>query len=590
MNEAFFTGIVILIMSIALILELLRPSILLAGTLLILYFGKVVSLNEMFEGFSNHGLLTLIFLYVIAGAMQSSSSFNNMVYFFLGKKKSSIIYGKLMLLVSFLSSFLNNTPIVASFIPIVKRWAEKNDFSSSKLLIPLSYAAILGGMCTLIGSSTNLIIHGLLLADGYEGFSFFQIGTIGVPVAILIIIYFTVIGHYTVPKRKEILEDFTDTAREFMVEVKIEKSYPFIGRTVVEANLRQMKGLFLFQINRNDTVITPVKPNEIILKNDRLFFNGRPETIYDLVKTPGFHILKDSEFDLKKIDNENYKSYEAVISNSSPLRGVSIKDSGFRSKYNAVILAIHRNGHRLNKKIGEIVLQANDTIFILAKKDFDDKWYNSSDFSLVSSSIKEPIKPRLKGNLAILILLLMILSVVSGLLPSLLIAAFIASGLMVIFKIINFHDAKSAIDIETVLMIASALGIGKAIANSGLAESLANILINNLEKFGTLGILAGLFIITNFYTEFITNNASAAMIYPIAINLSNRIDIPLMALILTVTIAASASFATPIGYQTNTMVYNAGGYKFRDFTKTGLPVTILIGISTIFLVYFQYIM
>ncbi len=589
MNEAIFTGIVICAMSILLVLEIFRPSLILASSLIILHIGKIITLKETFDGFSNHGLLTLIFLYVIAGAMQSSSSFNKMVYFFLGKNKTSLIYGKLMVMVSFLSSFLNNTPIVASFIPIIKRWADKNHFSSSKLLIPLSYAAIMGGMCTLIGSSTNLIIHGLLLADGYDGFTFFQIGTIGMPVAIIVIIYFTTIGHYTIPKRKEIIEDFTETAREFMVEVKIEKSYPYIGKTVVEANLRQMKGLFLFQIIRNDTVISPVRPDEIILKNDRLFFNGRPDTIYDLVKTPGFHILKDAEFDLNKIDNENFKSYEAVISNSSPLRGVSIKDSGFRSKYNAVILAIHRNGHRLNKKIGDIVLQANDTIFILAKKDFDDKWYNSSDFSLVSSSIEEPIKPRLKGNLALLILFLMILSVVTGVFPSLLIAAFIASGLMIAFKIINFHDAKSAINIETILMIASALGIGKAIANSGLAESFANLLINNLERFGTIGILAGLFLMTNFYTEFITNNASAAMIYPIAVNLSNRIDIPIMALILTVTIAASASFATPIGYQTNTMVYSAGGYKFRDFAKTGIPVTLITGIMTILLVYFKYI-
>ena len=575
-------------MSVALIKEFHKPSIIIFCTLLALYLGGIISINETFSGFSNHGMLTVGILFVVAGALQSSTTFGSTIEKFIGNKADKGIYFRLMLPVSFLSAFLNNTPIVASLIPVIKRWSKKNNLAASKFLIPLSYAAILGGICTLIGTSTNLVVHGLLLDSGLEGFSFFEIGKVGLPVAVIGIIYFSLGGHYLLPKRKDLMTQFGESTREFVIEMKVDKDYPHIGKSIEEANLRHLRGLFLFQIVRKGVEIAPVTPEEKILFNDTLFFTGLPETIYDLQKTPGLHVLKDVDFDLKNIDSDKFRTYEAVISNSSPLLGSTVRDSGFRTKYDAVILGIHHNGKRIPKKVGDIILQPNDTLFLLAKNDFESKWYHSTDFSLVSPSIKDYSKPKKKGNLALLLMALMILAVTTGLLNSMLVAASITAGIMIFSKIISYGDAKNSIDFDVLIVIASAFGIGKAIANSGIADIIATYMINSLDGFGIIGIIACIFFITSLYTEIITNNAAAALIFPIALSTATHMQVDPRPFMITIAIAASASFATPIGYQTNLMVYNPGGYKFGDFLKTGAIMNIMVGFLVTFIIYYFY--
>ncbi len=588
MFKMCYTSAVIIIMTIVLVKGLYRPSFVLFFTLIILYLGKIIDINEAFVGFSNHGMLAVGVLFIVAGALQSSVTFGNTLEKFLGNKNSKFTYFRLMFPVTFLSAFLNNTPIVASLIPVIKKWSKKNDLPASKFLIPLSYAAILGGTCTLIGTSTNLVVHGLMLDNGMEGFSFFELGKVGLPVALLGIIYFSLIGHFLLPKRKDIITQFGDQTREFVVVMKVGSEYLNLGKSIEKANLRHLKGLYLFQIIRDGKEIAPVSPEEKIEFNDSLFFTGLPDTIYELQKTPGLHITKDAEFDLKNIDSDKLKTYEAVISNSSPLLGETVRKSGFRTKYGAVILAIHRNGKRIKMKIGDIKLQPNDTLFLLAEKDFDKKWYHSIDFSLVSLSVDEYSKPRKKGNLALILMGAMIFSVVTGVIESMLIAASITAGLMILFRIISLHDGKKTIDFDVLIVIASAFGIGKAIENSGLAYFIANHLINSLENFGIFGIIAGLFFITSIYTELITNNAAAALMFPISLAIAKTMNLDPKPFMIIIAIAASSAFATPLGYQTNLMVYNPGGYKFTDFIKTGTVMNILVGIVATFTVYFLF--
>jgi di/tricarboxylate transporter len=588
MFQIYFTTAVVLLMTIALIKEIHKPSFILLSSLLILHLGKVISINETFSGFSNRGMLTIAVLFIVAYALQSSASFVSAIEKLLGNKNNRFIYFRLMLPVSLLSAFLNNTPIVASLIPVIKRWARKNDLMASKFLIPLSYAAILGGICTLIGTSTNLVVHGLLLDRGLEGFSFFELGKAGLPIALIAILYFVLIGHRLLPERKEAILKLGESTREFVVEVKVGMKYPFVKKTIEEANLRHLKGLFLFQITRNNENITSVSPHERIFTGDRLFFTGLPDTIYELLKTPGLTLIKDPEFDLKNLDSDKTKTYEVVINNYSPLVGQSVRESKFRTKYNAVILAIHRHGQRINKKVGDIILQANDTLLVLADKKFYQKWYYSTDFSLISSSVSEYSKPRKKGHLALLLMILMIISVTTGLIKSMLIAASLVAGIMIIANIISIQDAKRSIDFDVLIVIASSFGIGKAIGNSGIADLVANFLINSLHGFGIIGIIAGLFFITSLYTEIITNNAAAALIFPIVLATATKMNLDPKPFMIVLAIAASSSFATPIGYQTNLMVYNPGGYKFTDFLKTGLVMNILVGIILSLAVYFLY--
>lgn len=588
MFEMYFTAAVILMMTIALVKELYRPSIILFLSLLVLCLGNVISIKEAFNGFSNHGMLTVAVLFVVAAALQSSTAFGKTMGKILGKGKSKTRYIRLMLPVSFISAFLNNTPVVASLIPVIKKWSKDNDLPASKFLIPLSYAAIFGGLCTLIGTSTNLVVHGLLLDHGLEGFSFFEIGKVGLPVAIIGILYFSIGGHRLLPKRKDIMTQFGEHTREFVVEMKVDPEYPNIGRSIEEANLRHLKGLYLFQIIRDEKEIAPVSPDEKIKINDRLFFVGLPDTIFELQKTPGLHIIKDPDFDLKNIDSDKVKTYETVISNSSPLIGQTVRDCDFRTKYNAVILGIHRSGERIKKKVGDIELQPNDTLFLLANKDFDQRWYNSRDFSLVSLSVDKYSKPKRKGQTALIFVVLMVLAAATGFAPSMLIAASVAAALMLLSNIISFNDAKNSIDFDVLLVIAAAFGVGKALENSGLADLAANHLINSLHGFGIIGIIAGVFFITSIYTELITNNAAAALMFPIALSTAQHLNVDPRAFMITIAIAASACFATPLGYQTNLMVYNPGGYKFTDFLKTGVAMNILVGIVATCIVYFLY--
>jgi len=583
-----YTGIILILMTFLLIKDIYKPAIILFSSLILLYIGDIVSLNEVFIGFSNHGMLTVGMLFIVAYALQSSSGFERTVISILGKGKCKLKYFRLMFPVAFMSAFLNNTPIVASLIPVVKNWTKKNNLNASKFLIPLSYAAILGGLCTLIGTSTNLVVHGLLLSHGFKGFSFFEISKVGIPVGIIIILYFSLGGHKLLPDRKDIMTKFKEHAREFVVEMEVGKNYPHIGKSVENANLRHLKGLYLFQIIRGEKTIAPISPKEKIEVGDRLFFTGLPDTIYELQKTPGLNVLEDHEYDLKNIDSDKLKTYEVVISNSSPLVGQTVRDSDFRTKYGSVILGIHRSGKRIDKKVGDIEFQPNDTLFILAKKGFADRWYHSKDFSLVSQSLDRYDKPEVKGKIALILIILMILSVVTGIIPSMLAAASISAVLMVLFGVVSFNDAKKSIDFDVLIVIASAFGIGTAIEKSGLADFIAGGLLDFLSVFGRIGIVAGVFFITSLYTELITNNAAAAIMFPIALSTAQQVGADPRPFFITIAVAASASFATPIGYQTNMMVYNPGSYKFIDFLKTGVVINILVGIITTLTVYLLF--
>jgi len=588
MFEPIYTAAVLVIMTFLLIREVTKPSVILFGALLILVVGDVLTIDKALEGFSNQGMLTVGILFVVAAAMQSSSRFEDAVLYVLGKRsKTWTRYLRLMLPVSGLSAFLNNTPVVASLIPLVNNWAKRSNLASSKFLIPLSYAAILGGLCTLIGTSTNLVIHGMMLDQGLEGFSFFEIGKVGFPIALFGILFFSLWGHKLLPFRKDSITQFEESTRKFVVELIVDKAYPHLGKSVEQAGLRHLQGLFLFQIIREGQTIAPVSPDEQILEKDRLFFTGLPETIFELQKTPGLNAIKDVEFDPRNIDSDKLTTFEVVLSSVSPVLGKTVRDSEFRSRYNAVILGIHRAGSRINKKIGDIELKANDTLYIMAKKNFSKKWYHSKDFALVTSSFSSYSKPERKGNLALILMVLMILAAVLKIVP-MLVAAACAALIMILAHVISFSDAKNSVDFEVLIIIASALGIGKALLSSGLADIIANGLIGVTQGFGVVGIIAGLFIVTNLYTEFITNNAGAAIMFPIAYSISQSLGADPMPFMLIIAIGASASFSTPIGYQTNLLVYNVGGYRFSDFFKAGIVMNIASGVIATVMIYLLY--
>lgn len=590
MIPMIYTATVVILMGLALAKEIFRPSILVFSALLLLLFGNIVTIDEAFDGFSNRGMIAVGFLFVVSAGLQSSGLFETWIMRILGGNHagSRKRYLRMLFPVAALSAFLNNTPIVASLIPMIKAWAKRNGVASSKFLIPLSYAAILGGTCTLIGTSTNLVVHGLLQENGYAGFSFFEITRVGLPVAILAIVFLSMFGNRLLPDRKEPIAQLGDQTREFVVEMKVSREFAHIDRTVEEAGLRHLQGLFLFQITRGETVIAPVGGEKTIRIGDRLFFTGLPETIFELQKMEGLHAIRDAEFDFKNLDSDRLGTYEAVISNASKLVGQTVRESEFRKRYNAVILAIHRSGARINRKIGDITFQPNDTLFILARRGFDAAYYHTKDFSLVSSSLDIYEKPRWKGNLALLILITMIAVAALEIMPIIQAAAG-AAVLMVITGILSPQDARKAVNADVLLLIASSFGIAKGLQNSGLAEYMAVHLTRSLDVFGPVGVIAGLYIASSLLTWIITNNAVAAMLFPVALAIQKVSGLDIQPVMLTLAMGASASFVTPIGYQTNLMVYGPGGYQFKDFVRIGLPLNLFVGAVAIVSIYYLFL-
>ncbi|MFN3531503.1 MAG: SLC13 family permease [Candidatus Brocadia sp.] len=585
----WYTAALLLIMSVLLFLEVLEIEVVIFSTLLLLIAGKVITLKEAFSGFSNEGMLTIALMYVVVGAFSNTGMLNQVTHIIFGKKNTGDSRKLLRLLfpVSVVSAFINNTPVVAMLIPVIRSWAEKYHYASSKYLIPLSYAAILGGTCTLIGTSTNLIVHGLMIDSGMKGISFFEVSKVGVPLALLGILFISLIGHRLLPNRKDPLVELGEHTREFVIELKVTEEYENIGKTIEGAGLRHLQGLFLFQIERGGQIIAPAEPNEKILLGDRLFFTGIPKTILEVQKVHGLQLIQDSHFDLKQYDSAVINTFEAVVSPGSPLVGKTVRESDFRAKYEAVIIAIHRHGERIQKKIGDISLRPGDTLLLLAGKNFRKKWYHSNDFYLIAEAETLPSKPHLHGYLSLGVFMLTILLTVLEVLP-ILSAAGLGVIILMATRTIRMAEARKAIDWRALIIIAMSLGIATAIKESGLAELLASGIARIGIHFGTIGVLTSIYIMTSFYTLFITNNAAAAILFPIAISSASTIHADSRAFAITVLFAASASFATPISYQTNLMVYGPGGYRFKDYLKIGVPLQCLIGIITISLLYYVY--
>ncbi len=586
----WFTLAILVLMTVVLLKEWLETELVLLSALFLLIIGKVVTVKEAFVGFSNEGMLTIGFLFIVAAGLNNSGLMGSIQTYLFGKRNHNGLRRKLARIlfpVASISAFVNNTPVVALLIPALKSWTERLDLSPSKFFIPLSYAAILGGMCTLIGTSTNLIIYGLMEQHGIQGMGMFEISKIGVPVAVGGLLFLIVFGAKLLPARKEGMLELRENTREFVVALKVTDKFKGIGQTIEEAGLRHLKGLFLFQIERNGQVIAPAKPDERIQLNDRLFFTGLPKTILELQKTPGLVVIQDAQLNLKQYDSSQIRPYEAVISNSSPLIGKNVRESNFRGKYDAVIIAIHRNGERIQKKIGDIVLRAGDTLLLLAGKDFMKKWYHSRDFLLISESDKVPSKPLKNQIIAVATLALMIVLFVFHLVP-IIVAAGIAVMILLLTRTVTLQEARESVDFRVLIIIASAFGIAAAVNNSGVARFIAHYIIQAGSTFGTVGILLGIFLITSGYANIITNNATAALVFPVVLAVTAEMQVDPRPFILTLAIAASSSFATPISYQTNIMVYGPGGYRFKDFLRIGLPMHVVVTTIAIAVVYWLY--
>ncbi len=577
--EAWFVLAVVVLCFGLLSSNRFSPDLVMMGGLTLLLLSGVISPQEALAGLANEGMVTVGVLYIVITGFRETGGINWIVQSVLGIPRSiKHAQFKVMAPVAFLSAFLNNTPVVAIFIPAIGDWAKRHRLSVSKLMLPLSYAAIAGGTCTLIGTSTNLVINGMVISETtFPGFGIFDLAWVGIPVTLLVLIYVLVTQRWLLPERRPPVLQFSD-AREYIVEMIVDPDTLLVGKNIEQAGLRQLPGLYLVEVERKGRILTAVSPQECLQGGDRLVFVGVVDSVIDLQRIPGLKPATDQVFKLDA-SSEDRCLTEAVISNTSPLVGKTIREGRFRSVYNAAIIGVARNGEKIRQKIGDIKLHAGDTLLMISHSGFFDQHHNSRDFYLVSGLCDAQNVRHERAPIAMMILSVMVIVVALGWL-SMLKASMLAAGLMIITRCTTGRIARRAVDWQILVVIAASFGIATALQNSGAASSIAKWLVSFSQEIPLLA-LAMVFTATALFSAVATNNAAAVIMFPIALSTAESLGVNFIPFAVSIMVAASASFATPIGYQTNLMVYGAGGYRFKDYLYFGVPLTILVGILTV---------
>ena len=495
-------------MVVALIYDRMRPGMILFSVVILFFCAGILTPKEVLEGFSNKGMITVALLFLVSEGIRKSGVLERLIFAMLPQKKSTVAGANVRVLpvIAFISAFLNNTPVVVIFAPIIKNWARRMKLPPAKFLIPLSYATILGGICTLIGTSTNLVVDGMIQDAGFKGFSIFELGQVGVIIAIAGIIYLVCFA-------KRLLPDRT---------------------------------------------------------------------------------LKDDDIE-ESSDSGDVVRVEAVLGARFPGNGKTLREFDFHRHYGATVKSLHRNGERLQGDWMNVRLSENDTLILDADGTFIPTWGDSRVFLMLSVLDAEPEMGKKKKYLAMILLLVMIigatvgeLPVVEQALPGLKLDMFffvcVTTVIMAWTGMFNPKKYTKFISWDVLITIACAFAISKAMSNSGFAAFISEYIIGMTDALGPYALLAVIFIITNLFTELITNNAAAALSFPIALEVANHLGVSPTPFFVVICMAASASFSTPIGYQTNLIVQGIGGYKFTDFVKIGLPLNIIVFVLSVFLI------
>jgi len=560
----------------------LDTDVVLVGAMITLTLLGILEPDQALQGFASNGVMTIAALYIVVAGLRETGAMGWISRWVLGRPRSlRVAQSKLIAVTSVLSTVINNTPVVALFIPVAQEWASRFGYSISKLLLPMNHMVILAGMCTLIGTSTNLIVNSLLsktVPDSDLGL--FDLIWIGLPLTILGFVYMMVAPRWLLPDRQSPVEQL-ENAREYSVEARVTPSGPLVGRSIAEVGLRSMKYAFVLEIARGERLLTAVGPGEVLQANDRITFVGVVDAVNELRRMPGLVVAEDQTFQLN-LRHAQRCLVELVLSPSSPLVGHTVRESGFRSVYNAAVISISREGARLDGKLGDVRLRPGDTLLVEADQGFVDRHKYNREFLLVSSLQDSAPPDFARAPVAFLILLVMLVVAAVEWVP-LFQASFIAAGLMVATGCVTLGVARRSIEYPVLAGIAASFALGFALAESGAATLLAGW-IGAIAKGNPFWALVVLYVATVIVTELITNNAAGVLMFPIAMAVAQDAGVSYLPFVICVMVGASAGFITPIGYQTNLMVYGPGGYRWLDYVRFGTPLSILVGIATVLIV------
>ena len=575
-------SLVILFLIVSLYKNLLGPGFTFMIGISVLGIFGILTPKEMLHGFANEQLAVIILLLLIGEVIRKSTLIDSLFeHFFKRVSTYRTFIIRLIFPVAGLSAIINNTPLVAIIMPYVHNWGKKNNVSPSRLLIPLSYAAILGGTATLIGTSTNLVVNGMVAEQtvfpDFTSLEIFDFTPVGLSMVLFGGIYLTLFSGRLLPSKKDPIETIKSKSREYIVEVKVTKGSQYHNKTIEDAKLRNQKGLFLVEIIRENRSISPVTPQTVLFEEDFLIFAGNTDTIADLIENN--KTLQPSQLGMFS-KRDKTELIEVVVTPNSGLIGKTVKNSNFRGRFDAAILAVHRNGEKIRGKIGDVILDPGDLLFLITGEDFKKRTQDSRDFYMLSNIRSIEKMPTSKS-----------LFIVGGLLVSIVLSSLnivplfnsllVFLVLLLMLKIASPKEVYKAINYNLILIIALSLALGTAMIKTGIAADVSHFFIETLRPYGIISLFIGLFLVTNLLACFITNIGAVAITFPIAISLAAQLGVDPKPFALLIAFAGAASFMTPIGYQTNLMVYGPGGYNFKDFFRIGLPLTILFMIVAV---------
>ena len=562
---------------------------LMAGLTMLLIYGAVdaqrgLSIKEGLSGFANPGVLTVAVLFILADGLHRTGAFEWIGMQLLGVPRNRLSAQlRATIPAAVLSAFLNNTPVVALMMPIISDWSRKHRISVSHLFLPLSYAAILGGTCTLIGTSTTIVINNELPA-GLQ-LSMFELSQIGVPCLVLGLVFIVFATHWLLPERKPAFTAMDDP-REYTVEMVVEPGSPLVGKSIEAAGLRHLSGMYLMEINRGGDVIPAVGSDTILRAIDQLVFVGVVNSVVELQRLPGLKPATDQLFKLDSPRSQR-RLVEAVVSTSYPFLRMTVRESEFRSQYNAAIIAVNRDGVRLTGKIGDVRLAPGDTLLLEATAGFAKQQENSRHFFLVSEvQDSAPVRHE-RAWPARLVMLGFVASatLLTQWLPgstATLLAALSSALLMLFFRCTRASEARRSIDWNVITVMAAGIGIGKAMQASHADEAIIRLL-TNVVGHNEYGMLAAVFVIASVLSNMITAKAAAVITLNIALAAADMFSLSEAPFAIAVIMGCAGCFATPFGYQTNLMVYGPGGYRSSDYLRLGIPLTVIVGIMTVIL-------
>lgn len=570
-GDAVLAVLVLGAMGAGLITNRLSPAAGVLGATGGLFLLGVIDADAAFNGFGNPAPITIGALYVVAGAVTKTNALQPLVARALDRgSRTRVAMIRLLVPASAASAFLANTPVVAMLVPAVRSWAERYGRAASRFLIPLSYATILGGAITAIGTSTNLVLGGLLQSVGQDELEMFELARFGLPLAGAGLVLIVVAAPRMLPDRRD--PEATADGRSYLVSMYVVEQGAFDGQSVEGGGLRHLQGVFLVEVERHGTVIAPVAPTFVLRGGDRLTFAGRVDLVVDLQAMSGLVSAEDPH--LEAVDSDDHTFFEAVVGAASPLSGRTLAEAGFRSRYQAAVVGIHRSGDLVEAKFGEVRLRTGDTLLVLAADGFDQRWSNQGDFLLVARLGGSPPRATRRAPVALVAVAALVVLPAVGLM-SVLEASMIAAGAVVLGGVLTPREAREAVDFSVLITIGAAFGLGAALGEVGLAEDLADGIVTGFDFMGDAGVVLGIVAATMLLTELITNVAAVALVFPVALEAAQQAELDPRVLALGVAVAASASFLTPIGYQTNTMVYGPGRYRFTDYLRLGVPMSVL---------------